>query len=301
MAHRQARPSSVNRDPFRPPQRVGRRFRSPTIFPGKAVVHAICPTLPQSYWKPQRADDSHGNGLPSRGRNFGNFAGGVGPSLPFQSRESTGRGIADQVKLPFRLVEPLLQRLKIQQMVAYASATTVNDYVHVLSDAGRDRAKRYLQKTTYFGAAPVKLSDYIASVKLQSVEHQHPTREDLRNAFSDLLVPPQLLARLGPAINSGRGMFLYGYPGNGKTSIAERVTRAFGEYIWIPRAILVDTDIIRIFDPMMHEAAEDDENPVCSTTPISIDVGFESNAQPSSPEGNLPWPCSKSLIMPSRI
>ncbi len=54
-------------------------------------------------------------------------------------------------------------------------------------------------------------------------------------------------------------MFLYGYPGNGKTSIAERVTRAFGEYIWIPRAILVDTDIIRVFDPMMHEAAEDDE------------------------------------------
>jgi hypothetical protein len=177
----------------------------------------------------------------------------------FSRGESTGRGIADQIKLPFRLVEPLLQRLKTQQMVAYASATTVNDYVHILSDAGRDRAKRYLQKTTYFGAAPVKLSDYIASVKLQSVEHQHPTREDLRNAFSDLLVPPQLLARLGPAVNSGRGMFLYGYPGNGKTSIAERVTRAFGEYIWIPRAILVDTDIIRIFDPMMHEAAEDDE------------------------------------------
>jgi hypothetical protein len=177
----------------------------------------------------------------------------------FSRGESTGRGIADQVKLPFRLVEPVLQRLKIQQMVAYASATTINDYIHVLSDAGRDRAKRYLQKTTYFGSAPVKLSDYIASVKLQSVEHQHPTREDLRNAFADLLVPPQLLARLGPAVNSGRGMFLYGYPGNGKTSIAERVTRAFGEYIWIPRSILVESDIIRIYDPMMHEAAEDDE------------------------------------------
>ncbi|MDZ4850216.1 MAG: AAA family ATPase [Pirellulaceae bacterium] len=174
----------------------------------------------------------------------------------FSRGESTGRGIAEQVKLPFRLVEPLLHRLKAQQLIAYAGATTVSDYVHVMTDAGRDRAKRYLQKTTYFGSAPVRFQDYVTSVKLQSVEHQHPSREDLRKAFSDLLISPQLLARLGPAINSGRGMFLYGYPGNGKTSIAERVTRTFGEYIWIPRAILVETDIIRVFDPMMHESAE---------------------------------------------
>jgi MoxR-like ATPase len=173
----------------------------------------------------------------------------------FSRGEATGRAIAEQVKLPFRLVEPMLHRLKAQQMIAYASAS-VSDYVHVMTDAGRDRAKRYLQKTTYFGSAPVRLHDYVNSVKLQSVEHQHPSREDLRKAFSDLLVSPQLLARLGPAINSGRGMFLYGYPGNGKTSIAERVTRSFGEYIWIPRAILVDTDIIRVFDPMMHEPVD---------------------------------------------
>lgn len=174
----------------------------------------------------------------------------------FSRGESTGRGIADQVKLPFRLIEPTLSRLKTQQMVAYAGASTVSDYNYVMTDAGRDRARRFLQKTTYFGAAPVRLQDYVTSVKLQSVEHQHPSREDLRKAFSDLLVAPQLLARLGPAVNSGRGMFLYGYPGNGKTSIAERVTRSFGEFIWIPRAILVDSDIIRVFDPMMHEAVE---------------------------------------------
>lgn len=174
----------------------------------------------------------------------------------FSRGEATGRVIAEQVKLPFRLVEPLLLRLKTQQLIAYAGATAVNDYVHVMTDAGRDRARRYLQKTTYFGSAPVPLRDYVESVKLQSVEHQHPTREDLKAAFSDLLVAPQLMARLGPAINSGRGMFLYGYPGNGKTSIAERVTKAFGEFIWIPRAILVDSEIIRIFDPMMHEPAD---------------------------------------------
>jgi hypothetical protein len=176
----------------------------------------------------------------------------------FSRGEAVGRDIAEQVKLPFRLVEPLLLRLKTQQFVAYAGATAVGDYNYVLTDAGRDRSKRYVQKTTYFGAAPVPLRDYIESVKHQSVEHQHPTREDLKKAFADLLVAPQLLARLGPAINSGRGMFLYGFPGNGKTSIAERVTRAFGEHIWIPRAVMVDSEIIRIYDPMMHESAEID-------------------------------------------
>jgi hypothetical protein len=167
--------------------------------------------------------------------------------------ESPGRVIAEQIKLPFRLIEPTLIRLKSQQLSAYLGSTAMNDYIHTLSDSGRDRARRHLQKTSYFGSAPVPFEKYVESVKLQSVEQQHPNRDALENAFSDLLVSQQLLAKLGPAVNSGRGMFLYGYPGNGKTSIAERVTRAFGETIWIPRCIVVDGDILRIFDPMCHE------------------------------------------------
>jgi hypothetical protein len=167
--------------------------------------------------------------------------------------EAPGRVISEQIKLPYRLIEPTLIRLKAQQLTGYLGSTAMNDYIHTLSDTGRDRAKRHMQKTTYFGAAPVPLNQYVDSVKLQSVELQHPTRDALKNAFSDLLVSPQLLSRLGPAVNSGRGMFLYGYPGNGKTSIAERVTRAFGEYIWIPRCVLVDGDLLRVFDPLNHE------------------------------------------------
>ncbi len=64
-----------------------------------------------------------------------------------------------------------------------------------------------------------------------------------------------MLRRLGPAINSGRGLFLYGQPGNGKTSIAERVTQAFGDCIWIPRAVTVDGEIMRVFDPGLHQQA----------------------------------------------
>jgi len=174
--------------------------------------------------------------------------------------EAPGRSVADQIRLPFRLIEPVLYRLKMQQLTVYLGSTAMNDYIHGLTDAGRERARRHLQKSTYFGAAPVPLEQYIQSVKLQSVEQQHPNGEDLKRAFSDLLVPPHLLAKLGPAINSGRGMFLYGYPGNGKTSIAERVTRAFGQYIWIPRAILVDGDLLRLYDPLNHEEHPLSEN-----------------------------------------
>jgi hypothetical protein len=166
--------------------------------------------------------------------------------------EASGRLISDQIKLPFRLLDPVLSRLKQEQLTTYRGATSINDYIHLITDAGRERARVYNHKTTYYGAAPVTLKEYIDSVKHQSIEDQRPTEVDLRRAFSDLLVEPHLMERLGPAINSGRGMFLFGYPGNGKTSIAERITAAFGKYIWIPRALIIDGEIIRLFDPMLH-------------------------------------------------
>lgn len=167
--------------------------------------------------------------------------------------EMEGRAVSEQIKLPFRIVEPMLSRLKMEQNVAYKNSTATNDYVYVLTEAGRAIARNHNQDSTYFGACPVRLPDYIQSVKLQTIEGQYPKKIDLQNAFKDLLINPQMLHRLGPAVASGRGMFLFGYPGNGKTSIAERVTGAFGKYIWIPRSIDIDGDILRVFDPMNHE------------------------------------------------
>lgn len=169
--------------------------------------------------------------------------------------EASGRDLAEQVRLPFRLIDPLLQSMKDDQMVAHKGSALMNDYVYTLTGVGRDRAKKLADHCTYFGAAPVQLHDYIASVTEQTISDQHPTEVDLQRAFQDLLIDDRMLLRLGPAINSGRGLFLYGAPGNGKTSIAERVTKAFGEHIWIPRAIGVDGEIMRLFDPSMHEEA----------------------------------------------
>jgi predicted ATPase with chaperone activity len=167
--------------------------------------------------------------------------------------DAVGRDVADQVKLPFLLIEEVLRQLKQDQLVVYRGSAAMNDYVYQLTDLGRERARRQADQCTYFGSAPVALEDYIASVEAQSLETQHPTRDDLERAFEDLLINTKMLRRLGPAVNSGRGLFLYGAPGNGKTSIAERVTRAFGQTIWIPRAIGVGGEIMRLFDPMNHE------------------------------------------------
>ena len=151
------------------------------------------------------------------------------------------------------LIDELLRQMKHDQWVVYKAAAPMNDYVYQLTDIGRERAKRLAEHCTYFGAAPVHLTEYIESVKAQSLTRQHPTHEDLEAAFDDLQISMRMFSRLGPAINSGRGLFLFGAAGNGKTSIAERITRAFGQTIWIPRAIGIDGEIIRLYDPSNHE------------------------------------------------
>jgi predicted ATPase with chaperone activity len=166
--------------------------------------------------------------------------------------DASGREVAGQLKLPFVLVDELLRQMKADQLVVLKGAAPMNDYQYQMTDLGWERARRLARETTYFGSAPVSLHDYIASVGAQSLCHQHPTAEALQEAFADLLMSPALLERLGPAVNSARGLFLYGPPGNGKTSIAERITAAFGSTIWIPRALGVDGTIIRLFDPIVH-------------------------------------------------
>ncbi len=171
---------------------------------------------------------------------------------------ATGRRIAAELGLPFGPFPDFLRQLKNQQIVAYANSAAANDYLYSLTDAGRVRARLAFDECAYVGTAPVPFGDYLASVTAQTITTEHPREEDLRRAFSDLLISDEIFAMLGPAINSGRGMFLYGYPGNGKTSIAERITRCFGTTVWIPRVLTVEGQIIKLFDMANHEPIEND-------------------------------------------
>jgi hypothetical protein len=191
------------------------------------------------------------------------FAEGLALKYLLACGTSTGRGIADQVALPFKLLEDVLRQMKSDQLVVYRGSAPMNDYEYQLTDMGRERARRLTEHCTYYGAAPVSLKDYVESVAAQSLTNLRPTQKDLAKALEDLLISDGMMRRLGPAINSGRGLFLYGAPGNGKTSIAERLTRSFGQAIWIPKCIGIDGEVIRLFDPSNHE-----------TMPIEKTVGL---------------------------
>jgi len=168
---------------------------------------------------------------------------------------ASGRDISDQLKLPFPLISELLRGMKADQLVGYKSSDAINDYMHQLTPLGVERTRRYSEVCTYFGAAPVALSDYVAAVPQQSLRRQQPTSEHLRRALADLVISRDLFSQLGQALWAGTAMFLYGDPGNGKTTIAERVTAAFGPYIWIPRCLSIWGEIVRLYDPSVHEAA----------------------------------------------
>lgn len=164
----------------------------------------------------------------------------------------TGHVIADQLRLPFKVIKGLLAQMKLERLVVYRSDATMNDYLHELTEHGNDRARRHAQRCTYFGAAPVTLSDYVDSVSAQTLNRQKPSRADLQRAFDELLLSDELFSQLGQALHAGRGLFLYGAPGNGKTCIAQRVTAAYSETIWIPRCVSVFGEIVRLYDPSTH-------------------------------------------------
>ena len=164
----------------------------------------------------------------------------------------SGRRLADQVKLPFDVVDQVLTSLKADLLVSIKSASVVGDYVFELTPKGQEQARMNLERSTYCGAAPVGLQDYRNAVLRQSLRNAKPNYNDVANAMHGLVASKLMISQLGQAINSGRSMFLYGPPGNGKSTFAKRAIDCVGNVVWIPRSISVGGDIIRLFDPTVH-------------------------------------------------
>jgi predicted ATPase with chaperone activity len=164
-----------------------------------------------------------------------------------------GREVAQRTQLPFKIVEEVLESLKKQMLLEVRAAGGIADYEYTPTDKGRDRARAYFDHNTYVGACPVPWAHYVESLKYQTIRRESVTPRDLEVAFSDIMVNRKTINTVGPAINSGRGMFLFGEAGNGKTSIAERIARSFRGHIFLPFAVEIDGQIIRVFDGHNHQ------------------------------------------------
>ncbi|MCG8406025.1 MAG: hypothetical protein MI923_12585 [Phycisphaerales bacterium] len=175
---------------------------------------------------------------------------------------ASGGQIAEELCLPADPIIQYLAGLKRQQIVVYVDAGNMGDFTYTLTDVGRDRVQRCLRESMYVGPAPVPIDAYVAGIQAQTITQLQPQKEDLTRAFSDLLVSEEMFEILGPAINSGRGMFLYGYPGNGKTSIAERITRCFGDEIYIPKCLISGGFVLKLFDSANHEVVQQKSNSI---------------------------------------
>jgi hypothetical protein len=166
-------------------------------------------------------------------------------------------GIAKSLRLSHRVVDLVFKHMRSQQLIE-VKGMIGNDYSFTLSQAGKQLAGERFQISQYAGACPVSLPDYHEATAIQSAK-VHVDRKILRAAYNDLIVTDRMLDQLGPAIISQNSIFVYGPTGNGKTSLAERMLRVYKDAVLIPYAVEVDNQIISLYDPVVHQPIESDE------------------------------------------
>jgi predicted ATPase with chaperone activity len=172
------------------------------------------------------------------------------------SGELTGAELAKRLGLNFSVMESAIDFLKAQHQVEIAGGTMVGraSYRYRITDAGRTRAALFLETNHYVGVAPVPFEQYRQyMLNFRKAAPRSATRDRVREAFSHLVISQGVLDQLGPAINAGHSMFVYGPPGNGKTVISQAIRKLLHGTIAIPHAIEVEGAIIRFFDPVNHE------------------------------------------------
>jgi hypothetical protein len=165
----------------------------------------------------------------------------------------SGRRISERTGLPFPIIEQMLGTLRTRQLVVHARPAAFNDYYYSLTENGRSRVQQLQKSFCYTGPAPVPLAEYLISVEAQGKCFSPIRRQHLTAALKDITYEESWLDFIGPAINSGRGIFLYGAPGNGKTTLAKCLTAAQGQSVWIPHAVIDDGMIIKLFDQSVHQ------------------------------------------------
>jgi hypothetical protein len=169
------------------------------------------------------------------------------------------RQFVDTIKLPYSLVSELVQMAidrKLIQTHGSRESENLLDMKYSFTDAGQRWVLDALNQGRYTGPAPVTLDEFTAQVNLQKITNETITYDRIRGGLGELIVEDHIIESIGPALNSGRAILLYGPPGNGKTSVALSFANVFSDVIYVPYAVIVEGQIIRVFDPSLHTVLE---------------------------------------------
>jgi predicted ATPase with chaperone activity len=169
----------------------------------------------------------------------------------------TAQKMEEMTKLPFlSVIDKVLQYLKMEEFVDIIGAEggfSERTFQYVIARKGVNKVREVMERSQYAGPAPVPLETYVEMVKKQSIGNMIVDEQTIRKAFSHLVVSGSMLDRLGPAANSARSLFLYGPPGNGKTTFSEGIANLLKGHILVPYAVEIDGHIIKVFDPLNHK------------------------------------------------
>ncbi|MBN2256715.1 MAG: AAA family ATPase [Anaerolineaceae bacterium] len=184
----------------------------------------------------------------------------------YYSGVMTGFSIAETLCLPFSgVTDQILLELKKEKFVEVRSSQQMGvgegAFVYAITEAGMIRAKEAIERCQYVGPAPVTLKNYVQACMKQTRGHFAVTNRVMRQILSHLVLPEKTFQKVGPAVNSGLPIFLYGPSGNGKTSIARSIGKLVTEQeIFIPHAIFVEGQVILVYDSVNHQPVEDNEH-----------------------------------------
>jgi predicted ATPase with chaperone activity len=165
--------------------------------------------------------------------------------------------LSERTALAGTILEELLNQMRAEAWIEIRrSDGTGGGLRYALTDRGRVVALDAMAVSGYTGPAPVPLEDYTRVVKAQSVHRSVITRQAVQTAFTGVVIDPKLLDQLGPALHSGRAIFIYGSPGTGKTFISRRLAGLLGGRVLIPHAIAAGDTVVQLFDPLLHQSLE---------------------------------------------
>jgi len=199
---------------------------------------------------------------------------------------------AETLGLPARVLDDLLSRMKQEHLVEIVKAGTLGSlsFTYGLTEAGTKRARDSFERSQYVGLIPVSLEAYNAAILAQTTRTKRITPEQVQAALSHLILPDNFHRRIGPAVNSGTSLFLYGPPGNGKTTVSQAIADllAKDDPLWLPNAITVGGQVIRVVDPLVHEPLQMEEVPFHTmdlrsktTSKLKIDKRWQLFKRPS--------------------